>query len=107
MNTSNTQTYFDFFGALEYRFGDFLNVVLVLVVDRLADFVFEEYLGVGGVFLDLLFQFVNFFDQFGVGVFAEDFSQFGDFGFQLCVHKRTLTIGLETMGWDKKKKKSI
>jgi len=76
-------THFDIFGTLEYRLGDFFHVVLVLVVDRLADFVVEERLGVGGVFLHLFFELVDFLDQFGIGVLTNDVLQFQRLGFQL------------------------
>lgn len=81
-------THFDFFGALEYRFGELLDVFLVFVVDRLADLVLEERLGVGGVLLDFFFQLVDFIGYLGVGAFAHDVLQFADFGFQLQAGKK-------------------
>lgn len=80
-------THFDFLGGLEYWVGDFLDVVLVLVGDRLGDFVFEQGFSVSGLFLDFLFQLVDFLEDFRVGVFAHDFPQFVGFGFQLWNNK--------------------
>lgn len=84
-------THFDILGCLEHGVGEFLHVVLVLFVDRLADFLVKERFGFGGLFLDLLFQLVDFVGDFGVCGLAHALFQLSQFGFQLQKQNRINT----------------